>query len=132
MGSIEVSLSNTLNFPWNWLMHRKQWLYFSHGLKSVDLDVKPLHNKTNKLVCSHKKKAKSTICKEWQAVLLFIQEKQISGKLLSAQYLPETAVFKSHFSERPQDKYYHVTILHSKSLKKCHKKFENWLTNILC
>ena len=30
---------------------------------------------------------------------------------------------KSNFSERPQEKYDHVTILHSKSLKKCHKIF---------
>ena len=36
---------------------------------------------------------------------------------------------KSHFSERPQEKYENVTILHSKSLKKCQKKFENGLTN---
>ena len=36
---------------------------------------------------------------------------------------------KSHFSERPQEKYDHVIILHSKSLKKCHKKIENRLTN---
>ena len=36
---------------------------------------------------------------------------------------------KSHFSERPQEEYEHVTILHSKSLKKCHKNFENRLTN---
>ena len=37
-----------------------------------------------------------------------------------------------HFFKRPQEKYYHVTILHSESLKKCHKNFENqltWLTN---
>ena len=32
---------------------------------------------------------------------------------------------KSHFSERPQEKYEHVTILHSKSLKKYHKKLTN-------
>ena len=36
---------------------------------------------------------------------------------------------KSNFSERPQAKCYHITILHSKSLKKCHKNFENRLTN---
>ena len=36
---------------------------------------------------------------------------------------------KSHFSENPQEKYDHVTILHSISPKKCHKNFENWLTN---
>ena len=36
---------------------------------------------------------------------------------------------KSHFSERPQEKYYHVIMLHSKSLKKCHENFENWFTN---
>ena len=28
------------------------------GRKSVELDVKPLHNKTNKLVCSHRKRLK--------------------------------------------------------------------------
>ena len=28
---------------------------------------------------------------------------------------------KSRFSDKPQEKYKHVTILHSKSLKKCHK-----------
>ena len=40
---------------------------------------------------------------------------------------------KSHFSERPQEKNEHVIILHFKSLKKCHKNFENRLTNkILC
>ena len=36
---------------------------------------------------------------------------------------------KSHFSERSQEKYEHVTISHSKSLKKCHKNFEIRLTN---
>ena len=36
---------------------------------------------------------------------------------------------KSPFSEIPQEKYDHVTIWHSVSLKKCHKIFENWLTN---
>ena len=36
---------------------------------------------------------------------------------------------KSHFSERPQEKYDHVTILHSISLTKCHKNSENRLTN---
>ena len=36
---------------------------------------------------------------------------------------------KSLFSERRQEKYEHVTILHSKSLKKCHKNVENRLTN---
>ena len=36
---------------------------------------------------------------------------------------------KSHFSENPQEKYDHVTILHSISPKKCYKNFENRLTN---
>ena len=36
---------------------------------------------------------------------------------------------KSHFSERPQEKYEHVTILHSISRKKCHKNFENQVSN---
>ena len=36
---------------------------------------------------------------------------------------------KSHFSERPQEKYEHDIILHFKSLKKCHKNFEHRLTN---
>ena len=31
---------------------------------------------------------------------------------------------KSHFSETPQEKYYHVIFLQPKSGKKCHKKFE--------
>ena len=44
-------------------------------------------------------------------------------------WLFNSVIAKSHFSERPHEKYYHVTILHSKSLKKCHKKFENRLTN---
>ena len=43
--------------------------------------------------------------------------------LLSIHHLPETAFF------RPQEKCYHATILHSRSLKKCHKKFEKRLTN---
>ena len=49
--------------------------------------------------------------------------------LLSDHHLPETAFSKSHFSERPQENYEHVIILHSKSLKKSHKNFENRLTN---
>ena len=36
---------------------------------------------------------------------------------------------KSHFSERPKEKYIHVNILHSKCLKSYHKNFENRLTN---
>ena len=39
---------------------------------------------------------------------------------------------KSRFSERPQENYDDVTILHSKSLNRCHKNLENWLTKILC
>ena len=51
-------------------------------------------------------------------------------KLLSMHNLPETVFFfKSHFSESPQELYDHVSILHSKSLKKCHNNFENPLTN---
>ena len=36
---------------------------------------------------------------------------------------------KSHFSGKPQEKYHHVVILHSKSFKKCHKNFENRFTH---
>ena len=36
---------------------------------------------------------------------------------------------KSHFSETPQEKYYHAIFLQPMSPKKCHKKFENRLTN---
>ena len=37
--------------------------------------------------------------------------------------------FKSRFSERPQEKYEHVAILHSRSLLKCHNNSENRLRN---
>ena len=36
----------------------------------------------------------------------------------------------AQFRVRSQKKYDNVTMLHSKSLKKCHKKSKNWLTNI--
>ena len=47
----------------------------------------------------------------------------------SDPWLTRRVTSKSHFSERPKEKYDHVTILHSQSLKKCHKFFENWFTN---
>ena len=38
-------------------------------------------------------------------------------------------LLKSHFSEILPKYYDLILLLHSKSLKKCHKKFENWFTN---
>ena len=50
-------------------------------------------------------------------------------RLLSEHHLSETAFFEILLSEKPQEKYEHVITLRSKSLKQCHKNFENWLTN---
>ena len=70
------------------------------------------------------------LCQTWLEILRNVFFCVAAHMQTVAQYNCQFNIFqklhfsKSHFFERPQEKCYHVMILHSKSLKKCHKNLK--------